>query len=541
MEQENSLFHQTGLSIRMKSLVFILAVLIGVVIASRHSTRGLASSRVTFSNPRTATNVRGGCPRRPKIPNTITALSTTVIERLTARLQETIRPCNGTSATSTATALSFSVVLGNVSTEFINLGCTESGTANAPTAHTIYRLASVSKTFSVKAALDAVETGLIRSLDDEVRQYVPDFYLENVFTNEQPTWRQLMSQQAGLPRDSPCDPLNCSVTTDDVLRRLARQRLLFPPYERASYSNVAFSVLGHVIAERLRNQTFETLLSGITEVLKMDSTGVDLTPAVLQRMPAYYTRYDIPVPVFSLHWDNPAGGIYSTTRDLARWLRHFLGRWQRSALYKQNMQPLFVEGSGNTAWGAPWEIEMSHPAGYMVRTKGGYIPGVSTIIAMVPELDLGFTVLWNGEGMDTMRVAMDLFNAVLHDVVVDQFEATDASEFPPAGPGFADKFLGLYGVPAALDLIHANVTKDAAGIVHLSAPGFGSFLLRPSGLAKDGDLVFQVFLHTSHYDACVEEGFAAYVGEWVTFSLSTATGVPQFRIPGYFDETFVHV
>ena len=57
---------------------------------------------------------------------------------------------------------------------------------------------------SVQAMFGKLSKETLRSLDDEVRDYASDFFVPNPWGKDQPTWRQMASQQAGLPRDSPC-------------------------------------------------------------------------------------------------------------------------------------------------------------------------------------------------------------------------------------------------------------------------------------------------------------------------------------------------
>lgn len=55
----------------------------------------------------------------------------------------------------------------------------------------------MTKIFPVLMMFLAYQNGLIRSMDDEVNMYVPEFSIVNPFSSESITWRQLASQLSG--------------------------------------------------------------------------------------------------------------------------------------------------------------------------------------------------------------------------------------------------------------------------------------------------------------------------------------------------------
>jgi len=485
------------------------------------------------------------CAPRPRFPpgaNVTLPLPQAALDNITAYLQKyTQAPCTGGPHTPSSPSFSGSVLVGN-QTYYLNLGCTDVTKPNSstPTEDTVYRLASVSKLFAVKLLLEALESGKIRCLDDEVRQYIPDFIVPNTYDRSQPTWRQMASQQSGLPRDSPCSPIDCNVTTAQVLQRLAQQRLLAAPWTRPSYSNVAFSLLGHLVAEYVENSTYGNSLMNLTQRYGMNSTGYTFTPEILSRLAIAYTPLGIPMPPLPLQWDTPAGGLYSTAKDLSVWLRMYLDGYDSSANMRQMMQPLYLDGSG-TGWSTPWELFPTQAEyGYIIRTKDGYLPGITTIVALVPEISVGFVGLWNGEGFSSAEAATYAINTILGAVIPSLVEL-DKQYFPKPTAEFLASWLGVYGMPLTFDILQATITYNSTTErVNLDVPGFGHFDMRPSSISSDQGLVFQIVDPTTDYPStgCRSQASGGYDGEWMYFT-EDASGQQQLMIPGYVYEPFV--
>jgi CubicO group peptidase (beta-lactamase class C family) len=105
--------------------------------------------------------------------------------------------------------------------------------------NSIFHIASITKTFVLELAIKAFQNNKIASLDDEVRKYVPNFYIINPFGNSQPTFREMLSHLAGLSRVSPCEDVYCAKEdTSIILERLKTRRLINAPNTEPRYSNL---------------------------------------------------------------------------------------------------------------------------------------------------------------------------------------------------------------------------------------------------------------------------------------------------------------
>src|SRR5438477_13051444 len=123
------------------------------------------------------------------------------------------------------------------------------------TAHTVYRVGSVSKLFTDVGIMQMVETGKIK-LDTPVSQYIPDFHPQNPFAKPI-TLRELTSHRSGLMREPPVgnyfDPTE--PTLQATVRSVNSTQLVYEPGKLSKYSNAGIAVVGHTL-EELNHQPF---------------------------------------------------------------------------------------------------------------------------------------------------------------------------------------------------------------------------------------------------------------------------------------------
>jgi beta-lactamase class C len=122
-------------------------------------------------------------------------------------------------------------------------GETVRGSGEAVTADTVFRLASVSKTFAgtMLGLLD--EAGLV-SLDARVPTSVLD-----LSGPRQPTWRELASHQTGLPPNAYDNLIEAGQDAHTVRARLAEVPLLCRTGGCYTYQNVAFDAVRDLVED----------------------------------------------------------------------------------------------------------------------------------------------------------------------------------------------------------------------------------------------------------------------------------------------------
>jgi len=174
---------------------------------------------------------------------------------------------------------------------------------------------------------------------------------------------------------------------------------MFAPNQKSTYSNIAFELLGLVI-EKVTGIPYAPY---ITEAI---FKPLNMTRSSLSKPPDSHGV----IPIGEQYWDvdegvqNPTGGIYSSTTDLSKYLRYILTHYNGITHATNWLHPASATTGLQSFYGMPWEIfrttsvlpDTKRAVTYV--TKSGGLPGYSSMILLVPEYDLGITVLVAGTG-----------------------------------------------------------------------------------------------------------------------------------------------
>jgi len=192
-------------------------------------------------------------------------------------------------------------------------------------ADTIYRVGSVSKLFTVVAAMQLAEQGQL-GLDRPLSDYVPDFTLRSRFPDSPPiTVRSVMTHHSGIPSDylkgmwtGKPDPISA------LPEQIRDEYAAFPPGTVFSYSNLGMSLMGLAV-QNVSGQEFSShLRRSVLEPLGMEhssfSQAIDRSPLASK---AYKGDREATEPLLR---DIPAGGLNSSAMDLSRFLRMVHGQ-----------------------------------------------------------------------------------------------------------------------------------------------------------------------------------------------------------------------
>jgi len=119
-----------------------------------------------------------------------------------------------------------------------------------PDAETVFRIASMTKSFTAAAVLALRDDGSL-GLDDPVAEYVPDLRDLSPATADSPrlSIRHLMTMTAGFPTDDPWGDRQQGTPLDEFAEFLAGGvRFAWAPGTRFEYANLGYAILGRVIA-----------------------------------------------------------------------------------------------------------------------------------------------------------------------------------------------------------------------------------------------------------------------------------------------------
>jgi len=272
---------------------------------------------------------------------------------------------------------------------------------------TVFNVASAAKQFTAISILLLVKEGKL-SLDDDVRKYIPEVpdYGKVI------TLRHLMHHTSGLRNYE--DLIEMAGwrmedvhTREHMLHLIARQKEVnFAPGERYVYCNTGYILLAEIVA-RVSGQSFREFTDrNIFKPLGMTNTHFhdSHTFIVTNGAASYYFHGNGSYRnAFSNSSVVGGGGLYSTARDLLKWLRNFdHGQVGGSQVLKQ-MHERGVLNSGKTIpYGGGLFIDRYK--GVEIVGHGGGTGGWRSDTIRFPIQGIGLVLLGNVDTVDNYEV-----------------------------------------------------------------------------------------------------------------------------------------
>lgn len=287
-------------------------------------------------------------------------------------------------------------------------------------ADTMFYIASNTKpyTATVLAMLD--EEGVI-DLHSPVQEYLPEFDIRPKRRAREMTVEDLITHQAAL--DVPYSTLLESYTgemTDERFYELAET--YGKSRRKTRYSNANINTAARVL-ERATGKTWHDYMARtVFEPLGLNRTTTDATAAYRDPNVAYPSVRDPETGTYvraarkSTETMHPAGGLMTTPRDAAKWLRHAIGRGPQLLTGSTTARAYTllgdVEGS-STGYGYGWAVgELRGQT--IIRHDGRYI-GAYAHYAALPESDRAVAVFLNTSGPE------QVITQVIREQVFDAF------------------------------------------------------------------------------------------------------------------------
>jgi len=149
--------------------------------------------------------------------------------------------------------------------------------SEAPAADTVFRIGSITKSFTGQVLASLAADGVV-SLTDPLTKYCPEF--ASMPQGGQPIRLiDLATHSAGLPREVPHEPGPpddpfVNITPDAFAASLKANPLLFPPGTAISYSNFGFDVLAAALARAAHQPYADLLEARVIRPLGLRDTAV---------------------------------------------------------------------------------------------------------------------------------------------------------------------------------------------------------------------------------------------------------------------------
>ena len=287
------------------------------------------------------------------------------------------------------------------------------------TEHTLYRLASISKSLSATGAMELVEQGKL-NLDDPVQKYCPAFPQKSGAI----TTRLVLGHLAGIRHyksDSQDDPeVGNTKHFDDPIRAgldfFKNDPLLSEPGKQFHYSTQGYSLVGCVIEGASGAKYTEYLRQNVMIPAGMEHTVADDRFAIIPYRTRFYQKTKSGTVENADFLDSsykiPGGGWLSSAEDMARFEVAILNdKLLKPAMRTLMWTPLHPSAAQPDTYALGWGTGAEDGIRYVGHDGGQQ--GTSTNFLIAPQKQVGVVVLANMEGVPVNDLSRQILKIVL--------------------------------------------------------------------------------------------------------------------------------
>jgi len=319
------------------------------------------------------------------------------------------------------------------------------------TPETIYRIASITKTFTATAIMQLRDAGKLR-LDDPVKMHLPWLEYRNRFPGEPViTIEQLLTHTSGLPRESDFPYWTDRNFPDraQLIDALARQESVYAPATRYKYSNLGLALAGEVVAAVSGEAYPDYVRRHILEPLGMTSTAVRTEDIEPQALATGYEirRRDGSQPRAAMTDSEaltPAANMSSNVIDLARFISLQFrddepggGAVLQSSSLREMRRVHWLRADWSSGRGLGFGVWRQGDR--TLVGHGGWVAGYRTQIAFDPAAKIGVIVLTNSDEEGPGAYVRQAFEMLAP--AIESAAAADAEATRPLG---LDRYVGTY-------------------------------------------------------------------------------------------------
>lgn len=306
----------------------------------------------------------------------------------------------------------------------VDLDLTWVGQAGAPVGvDTQFRIGSITKTMTALLVLRCRDEGLL-TLDDPLGRFVP------AGSYSSRTLRSLLAHVSGM-QSEPAGPWwerSPGTTLEELLAANAGAGVVFDPDQHYHYSNLGYALLGAVVAQVRGRPWWDVVQADLLRPLSMSRTSyLPEQPFAAGWSVDHLAGTLTPEPLHDTGAMAPAGQLWSTIGDLARFARHLAAPDLKEM--RQPVPPAAEYGLG---------MRLVPYTDGILAGHTGSMPGFQATVLVNPLSGDGVAALTNATtGFNGPELALALLG--------DTTPAPLAPWVPTRGvPGWAEELLGWW-------------------------------------------------------------------------------------------------
>lgn len=333
-----------------------------------------------------------------------------------------------------------------------NFGYEDAESETLVTDETIFGIGSVTKVLTSAAVMQLVEEGKL-DIDRPLSQYLPSFEMND--NSDGVTPRNVMTHHSGLPSDifkgmfsEQPEDYKC------LVNYINEEYMAGTPNQIRAYSNPGYTLLGHMITEVSGMEYPEYIHTNILQPLGMMDTEFN----ALQKASKTYDGKGKRKPDVTLR-DTPAGGLFTSSKDLSKFLKAFLSQspqLMQSGTYQQILEQQHkntpLDFSDRYALG--WSM-VSRPHAGDIYYHTGTTLYFNVAMAFSPKADVGVIILTNSaNGRSVYREVNNIIEKVAESKRLPKGEKEPEEELGSKkrvkiAPETLEQYTGIYAAPGA--------------------------------------------------------------------------------------------
>jgi CubicO group peptidase (beta-lactamase class C family) len=344
------------------------------------------------------------------------------------------------------------------------------------TAHTVFPIASISKTFAATAMMRLVEQGKV-DLRAPVRTYLPDFRVRDSAVSKDVTVWHLLTHLGGWEGQVSGPDRGTETLTNFVATVLPDLMQVAPPGKAWSYNNAGFSISGRVIEVANATSINRAVRDLVFTPLGLEHSGTTAGDFIVNRFASGHSVRDGRATLqrpFGPSASVTAGGVGLCMTDLLTYARFHMGDGTAAngerVLKKESLE--FMRSvqahkqSTDDDIGLAWHIRRVGP----VRTyaHGGTLAGHVLLLEIVPERNFAIAILTNS--INGWRLIQDVEREALKSYLGISYASNQAiahrglvetlpSATPLARQPELAQYVGTYARPNNSYVVRAEGTK----------------------------------------------------------------------------------
>lgn len=340
------------------------------------------------------------------------------------------------------------------------------------TAHTVFPIASISKTFAATAIMRLVEQGKL-DLNARVRTYLPDFRVRDEAASREVTVRHLLTHLGGW-EGQVSGPDRGTETLRNFVGSITDLMQVAPPGAAWSYNNAGFSIAGRVIEVVTGTSINRAVRELVFGPLGLEHAGTTAGDFIVNRFAAGHAVRNGTATLnrpFSPSVSVTAGGVGLCMTDLLTYARFHMGdgmaaNGERVITRESLLQmrtPQMQKQSTDDEIGIAWHLRTI--GGVRTASHGGTLGGHILLLEIAPERNFAVAILTNSNA--GWRLIQDVEREALRTYLGVTFAPNQAIahrglvETLPSGQPLATQpdpapYLGTYRRPSNSVVVRAD-------------------------------------------------------------------------------------